>query len=133
MTKFARPSLFILVASAALAMTSAAAQASEVTASTDRAAQDGIVVKPQNPFYAQDPDVARTVSLGGSCVRCELSGRDLSGATFISATFTGSTLVGANLRGAELVGSNFSGADFSRADLRGATLVGANAPTHTGA
>ena len=67
---------------------------------------------------------ARMVSLGGSCNRCELSGRNLSGATFTGATFTSATLVGANLRGAELVGSNFSGSDFTRADLRGAEMPG---------
>ena len=32
----------------------------------------------------QDRDVARSVSLGGSCNRCELSGRNLTGATFTS-------------------------------------------------
>src|SRR3989338_7082039 len=55
----------------------------------------------------QDRDVARSVSLGGSCNRCELSGRNLSGATFTGASFMNATLVGANLRGAEMVGSNF--------------------------
>ena len=63
--------------------------------------------------WTQDRDVARMVSLGGSCTRCELSGRDLSGATLTGANFAYATLVGANLRGAELVGSNFVGADFS--------------------
>jgi hypothetical protein len=73
----------------------------------------------------QDRDVARMVSLGGSCNRCELSGRNLSGATFTGATFLNATMVGTNLRGAELVGSNFSHSDFSRADLRGVEIVGA--------
>jgi len=63
----------------------------------------------------QDRDVTRMISLGGSCNRCELSGRNLAGATFTGATFTSATLVGADLRGAELVGSNFSASDFSRA------------------
>lgn len=76
--------------------------------------------------FPQDPDVARVVSLGGTCRRCELSGRNLSGATFTAATFIDATLVETNLRGSELVGSNFSRADFTRADLRGATLVAAN-------
>ena len=44
-------------------------------------------------IYPQDPDVARVVSLGGTCHRCELSGRNLSGATFTAATFIGATLV----------------------------------------
>ena len=52
----------------------------------------------------QDRDVARMVSLGGSCNRCELSGRDLSGAAFHGANFMNATLVGAELRGAELIG-----------------------------
>ena len=52
----------------------------------------------------QDRDVARSVSLGGSCNRCELSGRNLSGATFTGASFMNATLVGANLRGADLTG-----------------------------
>ncbi|MGZ9101243.1 MAG: pentapeptide repeat-containing protein, partial [Brevundimonas sp.] len=43
----------------------------------------------------QDRDVARMVSLGGSCNRCELSGRDLTGAAFTGAVFTNATLVGA--------------------------------------
>ena len=68
-----------------------------------------------NLSQMQDRDVARMVSLGGSCNRCELSGRDLSGATFTGASFTNATLVGATLRGAELLGSNFAGSDFSRA------------------
>ena len=73
----------------------------------------------QLQFGFQDRDVARMVSLGGSCNRCELSGRDLTGAAFHGATFLNATLVGSDLRGAELVGSNFSGSDFSRADLDG--------------
>ena len=48
----------------------------------------------------QDRDVARSVSLGGSCNRCELSGRNLSGATFTGASFANATLIGSNLRGA---------------------------------
>ena len=48
-------------------------------------------------FGWQDRDSQRSVSLGGSCNRCELSGRDLSGATFTAATFTSATFVGANL------------------------------------
>ena len=39
----------------------------------------------------QDRDVARSVSLGGSCNRCELSGRNLTGATFTGATFISAT------------------------------------------
>ena len=36
-------------------------------------------------FSFQDRDIARMVSLGGSCNGCELSGRNLSGATFTGA------------------------------------------------
>ena len=74
----------------------------------------------------QDRDVTRMISLGGSCHRCELSGRNLAGATFTGASFISATLVGADLRGAELVGSNFSFSDFSRANMTGAALQGSN-------
>jgi hypothetical protein len=39
-------------------------------------------------FSLQEGGVSRMVTLGGSCNRCELSGRKLSGATFTGATFT---------------------------------------------
>ena len=80
-------------------------------------------------FQFQDRDVARMVSLGGSCSRCELSGRDLTGAAFTGASFLNATLVGANLRGAELVGSNFSGATLTGTNLSGATLLRATGLT----
>ena len=45
-----------------------------------------------------DKAVAKMVSFGGSCERCELSGRQLSGARFIGADFTEAALVGSDLR-----------------------------------
>ena len=71
-----------------------------------------------------DREATKVISFGGSCARCELSGRKLIGATFQGANFEGATLVGADLRGAQLIGSNFSSSDFSRADLRNAQLTG---------
>ena len=34
-----------------------------------------------------DKDVARMVSFGGACAKCELSGRKLAGAQFVGADF----------------------------------------------
>ena len=59
------------------------------------AAASGLLLAPSAfagvEMTVQDRDVARSVSLGGSCNRCELSGRNLSGATFTGAAsaFTG--------------------------------------------
>ena len=74
----------------------------------------------------QDRDVARTVSLGGSCNGCELSGRNLTGASFSGASFVNATFVGSDLRGVEMMGSNFTGADFTRANLHGVEILAAN-------
>ena len=68
------------------------------------ASENRVTVSPAN-FPRVDRDTQRSMSLGGACNRCELSGRDLSGATFTAATFTSSTFVGASLRGAEVVTS----------------------------
>ena len=65
---------------------------------------------------AGDKEVPRQNTFGGSCVKCELSGRNLSGAKIIGANFSGAALVGANLREATFHGSVFSDADLSRAD-----------------
>lgn len=76
---------------------------------------------------AQDDgrDVPRMVSLGGLCIRCDLTTRHLAGAHFMGGDFQDSLIVGSNLRGASFMGSNFSGADFSHSDLRGAMTAGA--------
>ena len=73
-----------------------------------------------------DKDVARMVSFGGACAKCELSGRKLAGAQFVGANFAQAALVGSDLRDARFLGANFSGADLSRADLSDAQMVGAN-------
>src|ERR1700743_3439922 len=75
--------------------------------------------------FGGDHDVARTMSFGGSCQHCELSGRKLGGATFTSANFNNATLVGTDLRDAMLLGSYFNDSNFSRADLRNAQMMGA--------
>ena len=76
-----------------------------------------------------DKDVARMVSFGGACAKCELSGRKLAGAQFVGANFAQAALVGSDLRDARFLGANFSGADLSRADLTDAQMVGANFTT----
>src|ERR1700733_14012057 len=65
-------------------------------------------------------EVPRIFSLGGSCVKCDLTTRKLSGARFVAGNFQHASLVGSDLRGAVFLASNFSGADFSHADLRAA-------------
>jgi len=75
---------------------------------------------------AGDKEISRQVSFGGSCVKCELSGRNLSGARIIGANFSGATLVGAILRDAKFHASVFAGADLTKADLSDAAMTGAN-------
>src|SRR3712207_9360448 len=72
----------------------------------------------------QAREVSRSMSLGGSCKKCEFSGRSMTNATFTGGNFTGASLVGADLRGAKMHGVRFPGADFTRADLRGAATLG---------
>src|SRR4051812_37131844 len=72
-----------------------------------------------------EKEVPRHNSFGGSCPKCELSGRRLAGAQFIAADFSGAALVGSDLREARFMASNFSGADMSRADLTDSELMGA--------
>src|ERR1700678_1765178 len=66
-------------------------------------------------------EVPRIFSLGGSCVKCDLTTRKLVGAHFVAGNFQRASLVGSDLRGATFLASNFSGADFSHADLRAAS------------
>ena len=68
MTQFASPMIRRL-----LTASLAAGAAVTVFAATPAAAEIHL------QFGLQDRDMARMVSLGGSCNRCELSGRDLSG------------------------------------------------------
>ena len=67
-----------------------------------------------------DADVARTMSFGGSCVKCDFTGRKFTGANFVGSQFAKAILVSADLRGANIISSNFTGADFRGADLRSA-------------
>ena len=73
-----------------------------------------------------DKEVAKLVSFGGACAKCELSGRKLTGAQFNGANFAGAALVGSDLREARFYGANFTGADLSRADLSDSEMIGAN-------
>ena len=43
-----------------------------------------------------DKDVARMVSFGGACPKCELSGRKLAGAQFVGANFAKSAMIGSD-------------------------------------
>src|SRR5262245_65408679 len=56
-----------------------------------------------------------------SCVRCDLSGRDLQ-----SRNFARTRLDQANLKNADLTAASFFRASLVRADLSGAKLTGAN-------
>src|SRR5579859_1673601 len=78
----------------------------------------------QRASAGEDVVVPRIVSLGGSCVKCDLSNRKLVGARFVAGNFQRASLVGSDLRGAMFMASNFSGADFSLAPLRGAGRQG---------
>src|SRR5512139_3276744 len=75
---------------------------------------------------AGDKSVARSTSFGGSCPKCELSGRRLTGARFVAADFREAAMVGSDLREAQFIGSNFVSANLSKADLTEAEIVGSN-------
>ena len=76
--------------------------------------------------WAGEKEIPRQVSFGGSCVKCELSGRNLSGARIVGANFSGANMMGANLRDAKFHASNFAGADLTKADLSDSAMSGAN-------
>ena len=62
----------------------------------------------------------------GSCINCDLAGRNLGGARLNNGNFVGAQFAGAQMRRAELDGGNFSNSDFSRADLGFASLEAAH-------
>jgi len=73
-----------------------------------------------------DKVVARVVTFGGACEKCDLSGRRMSGARILGANFSGAALVGSDMRSVRVLGANFSGADLSRADLTDSEMIGSN-------
>ena len=77
-------------------------------------------------FSLQEGGASRSITLGGSCNRCELSGRNLSGATLTYANLGGADLRGVKLEGANLGGANLGGADLRGVKPEGANLRGAN-------
>ena len=76
--------------------------------------------------HAIDKDVARRVALGGSCQRCQFSGRQLVGARFFGSDFDHSALVGTDLRRPGTAAAADILRRFTRANLQGATVQGSD-------
>ena len=72
----------------------------------------------QAQAMVDDRDVARLVSFGGSCGKCDLSGRKLTGTRFTGAAFADAVFVGSDLRGSTFMGSNFQRVHMTGADLQ---------------
>jgi uncharacterized protein YjbI with pentapeptide repeats len=74
---------------------------------------------------------AGIIDLNGTCIGCDMSGRDLHARDLHDTHFIGTDMHGVNLRGADLrdvkwVGVDLTGAQLEGADLRGAMFTGAD-------
>gem|GEM_PF-545964 len=68
--------------------------------------------------YAQSASpVSAKVHISGSCVKCDLSNRNLPGLSFQGSNFSGSNFTNANLSGAQFDGANLSNTQFNKAYL----------------
>ena len=75
-------------------------------------------------FFAAAPALAQTASpvsakvhISGSCVKCDLSNRNLPGLSFRGSNFAGTDFTNTNLSGAKFDGANLTATQFNKAYL----------------